>query len=66
MKNFSIVLALLLAMLAAGCAAPMANRSNDPQQRRPSAGLFGTMGQQDQNSNRPPDAGPSDTQENRK
>lgn len=66
MRNFSIVMALLSAMLAAGCAAPMANRSNDPQQRRSSSGLFGTMGQQGQDSNRPPDAGPPDTQENRK
>jgi hypothetical protein len=66
MKDLSIVMALLLAMLAAGCAAPMAKRSNDPQQRRSSSGLFGTMEQKGQDSNRPPDAGPSDTQENRK
>ena len=66
MRNLSVVMALLVAILVAGCAAPMAQRSHDPQHRRSSSGLFGTMEQKGQDSNRPPDAGPQDTQENRK
>ncbi len=61
MKNYGLALMVSLIMITAGCAAPMAKRSADPNQQRPASGLMGTMtgGQQ---PNQPPDQPPQDPQ----